>query len=82
MSDPLGDGVPTLSGPLKLMAFSAVGAILGFGLCTANMMKNPSMANAGAIAFLIFVPVFTAALLWFVVNSVRRANRRWARRNS
>jgi hypothetical protein len=82
MSDSLGDKAPTLSAPLKVMAISAAGAILSFGLCTANVMKNPSMANAGAIAFFLFVPLFTAGLLWFVVNSVRRASRNWARRNS
>jgi hypothetical protein len=82
MSDSTGDKAPTLSAPLKLMAISAAGAILSFGLCTANVMKNPSMANAGAIAFFLFVPIFTAAVLWLVVNLIRRANRRWARRNS
>jgi formate/nitrite transporter FocA (FNT family) len=81
MTDRLIDKEPTLSGPLKLMAVAAA-AILGFGLCSVAMTKFQSFSTAGAIVFLVAVPLFAAGLLWLVINVIHRAIRRSRRQSS
>jgi drug/metabolite transporter (DMT)-like permease len=76
MSDLPEDRGPALTAPLKVMAVSAVAAILGFGLCTANMMKNSNLANAGAVACCAALLIFVVSAIWFICATSLRVMRR------
>lgn len=70
--------------PLMVMACSAVGILLSFGLCGVNLINGeraavgiaiPSLARAGVILFWLSILTLIGGLLWLVIaviiNGVR-----------
>ena len=64
---------PSFRPPLIFLALSAVGTILGFGLCARNFMGNNRLGQLGADAFFICGAGLIAALVWLLVVAIIRA---------
>jgi hypothetical protein len=66
------DEVRKFSLPAKFVTGFAIGALLGFGLCTAGILRNiestSTLASFGAACFWISLVGLIASLVWLAVH--------------
>jgi hypothetical protein len=72
MVDPV-DGKKTKRfSPAKLIALSAVGAILGFGLCATNINKSDHLTILGLMCFFASLLGIVVGVIWAIAAAILR----------